>query len=172
MIELLAETVSDPRAYLWIVLLTFAPALELRASIPYGILVAKEPWFAVVPVAVVANILLGPVVFFLLAKFVELVLRWSFFRRLWERMVLRTQKKIHPMVEKYGIIGLGLFIGVPLPGSGVYSGSVGGYLLGFTRREFYIATVVGVLIAAAAVTAVVLFGEGAYGLFIKKPPVH
>ncbi len=155
----------DP--YVLIILLTFAPALELRASIPYGILVAKLPWEVVVPLAVAANILLGPIFFFLLDTFMHLLLRIRVVNRFWDRMILKTQKKIHPLVEKYGVLGLSIFIGVPLPGSGVYSGAIGGYLLGFTKREFYLATVLGVLIAATAVSAVVLTGTGAWGLFVK-----
>ncbi|MBN1942108.1 MAG: small multi-drug export protein [Phycisphaerae bacterium] len=164
--EFLTRFFSDP--YVLIVLLTFAPALELRASIPYGILVAKLPWEVVVPLAVGANILLGPIFFLLLDKCMHLLLRIGVVNRFWNRMILKTQKKIHPLVEKYGVWGLSVFIGVPLPGSGVYSGAIGGYLLGFTKREFYVATVLGVLIAAAAVTGVVLTGTGAWGLFIKK----
>jgi len=150
----LTEFFSNP--YVWIVLLTFAPALELRASIPYGILVAKLPWFVVAPMAVGVNILLGPVVFFALDKFLHLLIRIGWVRRVWDRSVVRIQKKVHPLVEKYGVLGLSVFIGVPLPGSGVYSGAVGGYLLGFRKREFYVSTVLGVLIAAAAVSVVVI----------------
>ena len=164
--ELLSEFLSNP--YVLIVLLTFAPGLELRASIPYGILVADLPWFVVVPLAIVVNILLGPVVYFLLDKFLHLLLRIRLLNRMWDRVVAKTQQKIHPLVEKYGVVGLGMFIGIPLPGSGVYSGAAGGYLLGFTRREFYLATVVGVLIAGAVVTAIVLTGSTTLDLFIKK----
>ncbi len=154
--------------YLWIVLLTFVPALELRASIPYGILVAKLPWFVVFPVAVVSNIALGPIIYLLLNRLLHVLLRIRIVNRLWDHMIVRTQKKIHPLVEKYGVLGLSIFIGIPLPGSGVYSGAVGGYLLGFTKREFYISTVLGVLIAAIVVTIVVMTGSGALGLFVKN----
>jgi len=162
------SNLSDNYPYLCIVLLTLVPALELRASIPYGILVADENWLVVAAVAIAANIVLGPVVFFVLDKFMHLLLRIPLVDKLWNRMILKTQRKIHPMVEKYGVLGLSAFIGVPLPGSGVYSGAIGGYLLGFTKREFYIATVIGVLIAATAVTAVVMTGAGTLDLFIKK----
>ena len=162
------SNLSDNYPYLCIVLLTLVPALELRASIPYGILVADENWLVVAAVAIAANIVLGPVVFFVLDKFMHLLLRIPLVDKLWNRMILKTQRKIHPMVEKYGVLGLSAFIGVPLPGSGVYSGAIGGYLLGFTKREFYIATVIGVLIAATAVTAVVMTGAGTLDFFIKK----
>jgi uncharacterized membrane protein len=164
--EFFSQTFSNP--YVWIVILTLAPFLELRASIPYGILVAKEHYAAVVLTAVVVNILLGPVIYFLLERLLHVALRLGPVRRLWDRVVVRVQKKVHPLVEKYGVLGLGLFIGVPLPGSGVYSGAIGGYLLGFTRKEFYVGTVIGVLIAAAAVTAVVLTGAGAFFIFLKQ----
>ena len=103
----------------------------------------------------------------LLDKLLHVFLHIRLFKKFWDRTIVRTQKKIHPMVEKYGILGLGLFIGVPLPGSGVYSGAFGGYILGFTRKEFYVATVVGVLIAAVVVTAVVLTGANTFDIFVK-----
>ncbi len=166
MINWFAETLQNP--WIVIVVLTFLPLLELRASIPYGILMAKENWLPVVAVAVAANILVGPIVYFLLAKLLHLVLRIKVVDWYWQRTIVKTQKKIHPLVEKYGVLGLSIFIGIPLPGSGVYSGAFGGYLLGFTKKEFYAATVVGVLIAAAAVTAVVLTGATTFDLFLKK----
>jgi len=163
----LAEVFSNP--YVLIVLLTFAPFLELRASIPYGVVVlGKENWPVVCALAVVTNILLGPILYFVLEKFLHLLLKVKLFDRIWQRSVVRTQKKIHPLVEKYGVWGLGFFIGIPLPGSGVYSGSIGGYLLGFTRKEFYIATVVGVLMAAIIVTIISVTGAETFDLFLKK----
>lgn len=156
MIETITEFVSDP--YVLIVILTLMPFLELRASIPYGILVAKLPWWQVFVLAVIVNIALGPVIYFLIDKFLHLMLRIGFVKRIWDRMIVKTQKKIHPKVERYGLVGLGIFIGVPLPGSGVYSGAIGGYLLGFRKRDFYLATVIGVLIAAIVVAAVSIAG--------------
>jgi len=166
MTEWLAEVFSNP--YVIIVLLTFAPFLELRASIPYGIVaLGKEQWWIVFLVAVVTNILLGPILYVLFDKFLHLLLRIGWVKRIWDRVVARTQKKIHPLVEKYGMWGLSVFIGIPLPGSGVYSGSIGGYLLGFSFREFLISTVIGVLIAATAVTAIMLAGANTFGFLIK-----
>ena len=154
-----------PNPYLLVMILTLLPAMELRLSIPYGYLVLKLSLWQVVGVAIVTNILLGPVVFFLLDKFLHLLLKVKWINKLWDRIVVRTQKKIHPYVEKYGTWGLGLFIGVPLPGSGVYSGAAGGYVLGFTKKEFYLATVIGVLIAAAAVAIVTFTGSEAMQFF-------
>ena len=167
MFDWLTEVFSNP--YVLIVLLTFTPFLELRASIPFGVVVlGEENWPVVCALAVVTNIVLGPILYFVLEKFLRLLLRVKLFNRIWERSIVRTQKKIHPLVARYGVWGLGIFIGIPLPGSGVYSGAIGGYLLGFTRKEFYIATVVGVLMAAIIVTIISVTGAETFDFFLKK----
>ena len=73
MYEFFSQTFSNP--YVCIAVLTLAPFLELRASIPYGILVAKEHCAVVVLTAVVVNILLGPVIYFLLGRLLHVALR-------------------------------------------------------------------------------------------------
>ena len=168
MIEFLSDMVSTP--YWAIVLLTLVPALELRAAIPYGVYaLGRGQWPVVFALAVVTNIALGPVVYILLDRFLHLVLKIKFCDRLWQRMVVKTQKKIHAKVQKYGVLVLGLFIGVPLPGSGVYSGAAGGYVLGFSHRDFFKATVLGVIIAGVAVLLVTLLGgKMIQRLFIKQ----
>jgi len=143
--------------------ITLVPALELRASIPWGVFQMRErmSWPVVVLVCTVANIILGWLVFLVLGPVFTLIRKWHWFdRRIWP-ILERTRHRIHPYVERYGEIGVAVFIGIPLPGSGVYTGAFGSYLLGLDRRKFIIANVLGVLIAAAAVTALsllVLYG--------------
>ncbi|MBW2971985.1 small multi-drug export protein [Candidatus Woesearchaeota archaeon] len=156
------------REILELVFITFIPALELRASIPYGILKLDIGWVDVFMICVLANIILGIIVYFLLDKCVHLVIRIKPIGRVYHKFVERTQKKIHPYVEKYGTLGVALFIGIPLPGSGVYTGALGSYLLGTGYRRFIIACIVGVLIAGIAVTMITLFGSGAWNFFIKQ----
>jgi uncharacterized membrane protein len=165
-----------------LVAVTLIPALELRASIPWGIFKMAEqiPWPLVVLVCVVANIILGWGVFLVMGPAFNFIRRWGWFdRKIWP-ILDRTQHKIHPFVEKYGELGVALFIGVPLPGSGVYTGAFGSYLIGLDKRKFAIANVIGVLIAAIAVTALCLFiDKGVVGddsliakLFIKQKAIQ
>lgn len=154
-------------AVLTLVFITFVPAFELRASIPYGFYDTQLSPFWTVTVCVLANIALAPVVWVFLDKGIHVFLRVSWIKRLYDGVVTRTQEKVHPMVERYGTLGLALFIGVPLPGSGVYSGGLGAYLLGFRFHQFMIASVAGVLIAGAIVTAVVVSGTSAFEFVLK-----
>jgi uncharacterized membrane protein len=149
-----------------LIIITLIPTLELRASIPYGILNGMD-WWLVFFVCVVANVILGVVVYFLLDKFVDLVTKIKFIDKIYSKLVERTQKKIKKYVEKYGEFGVALFIGIPLPGSGVYTGALASYLLGLKYKKFIIAEVIGVVIAGTIVTLVVLSGGGLFSLFIK-----
>ena len=149
---------------LYLVLVTLVPALELRASIPYGVLGSERwgitpglmSWPLVVAVCVVANILLGWAVFWVLAPILRGFERFAWFRGWISPVLLRAQRRLKPYVDRYGELGVAVFIGIPLPGSGVYTGAVGAFLLGLDRRKFAVANVIGVLIAATAVTAVTL----------------
>ncbi|MCK5850700.1 MAG: small multi-drug export protein [Kiritimatiellae bacterium] len=165
-------------AILTLILITLVPALELRMSIPMGIFGMEEKlsWPVVVLVCTMANIILGWLVFAVIGPVFTIIRKWDWFEgRIWP-ILERTRHKIHPYVEKYGYIGVALFIGVPLPGSGVYTGAFGSYLLGMKKRHFAIANVLGVLIAATAVTVLcMMILHGAVGedsliakLFIKN----
>ncbi len=151
-------------------LFTMIPTLELRYSIPHGFGFYLEDLgpALIVTVCIVANILLAPIVWLLLDKAIPIFLRIGWINTLYERVVGRTQRNLHSYVERWGTIGLALFIGVPLPGSGVYSGALGAYVLGFSFRQFIVASVLGVLIAGTVVTAVVVTGSSAFAFFAKS----
>ena len=139
---------------LYLIFITLLPFLELRASIPYGINILRMPWLTVFIVCVIANIILGIIIYFLLDKFVHFFLRYKIFSKPYNHIVLRTQKNIQKSVDKYGELGVALFIGVPLPGSGVYSGALGAYVIGLSFKKFIIADILGVLIAGTIVTII------------------
>lgn len=152
---------------LWIILLTLTPFFELRASIPYGILVAKMQWWWVFLIAVITNAILGPVLYILIDKVLHVFLKIKSLDKIYSKYVEKTQRKIHPYVEKYGEYGVALFIGVPLPGSGSYSGALGSYILGLDFKKFTIANILGVLIAGIIVTIISVAGNGTLSFFLK-----
>lgn len=147
--------------------LTFVPALELRASIPWGLIDGTLPPAVVVTACILANIALAPIVWLFLDKGIGLFLRVAWIDTLYQRVVLRARANVEKYVSRWGTLGLALFIGVPLPGSGVYSGALGAYLLGFGFAQYMIAAALGVVIAGSLVTAAVLTGASAMNIFIK-----
>lgn len=148
--------------------LTLLPFLELRASIPYGVFNTDLSLLTVFLICVITNILLAPLLYLFLDKFIHIFLKVKVIDKYYQKIVIRTQRRVHKYVEKYGILGLAIFIGIPLPGSGVYSGALGSYLLGFKFKDFFKAAIIGVLIAGTVVLLISVMGNSAFDFLIKK----
>ena len=138
---------------LWLALITLVPWIELRGSIIYGIAENLNP-VVVFFTAVVINILLFFPIYFGLKFAYKYLIRWKFF----ERTTTRIREKGEPYVKKYGVIGLGVFIGIPLPGSGVYSGTLLAWLLDMGWKKAFVASIIGVLIAGSIVLGLAMAG--------------
>ena len=155
--------ISDLAQVAWITLLPF---LELRASIPYGILSGMDR-VSVFLVAVVVNIVLGLILYPFVGWLVRMGTSISFVDTIYQRYVVKIQKKLHKLTEKYGEWAIAAFIAVPLPGSGVYSGALAAYLIGLEYKKFVVACIVGVVIAGVLVSLIAATGFGA-ALFLKQ----
>ncbi len=130
------------------------PVSELRGAIPVALGVYKLPVWSAVLWAVLGN--LTPIPFIL--KLLEPVSnflreRW----RVWDGFFLwlfaRTRRRGERYFRIYKELGLILFVAIPLPMTGAWTGSVAAFLFGFSHgRSFFLITL-GVLIAAGIVTA-------------------
>jgi len=128
---------------------TLLPLAELRGGIPLGILHYGLNTGLVFILCTVANILLFfPIIWLLDLLYERLLSRWELF----ERYLTRTRRRGEPAIRKYGAWGLLLFVAVPLPTTGVYTGALMAWLLGVNRRQGLLAIIAGVLIAAILVT--------------------
>jgi len=151
--------------FIYIVALTFLPGLELRASIPYALLISNSNLFFI-PIILLLNIILGEIVFYFLNTSLDFFLKINVFKKYYLKYIKRIQKRARKYVDKYGTLGLAIFIGIPLPGSGVYTGALAAFILGFERRDFSIANILGVLISGIVVTLIVLSGCRIFNLKI------
>lgn len=143
-----------------IISITLVPALELRASIPLGIGLGV-PWLLVFFIAVITNVILGPIVFMLIGRFIHLFEKNRKFKKYYNKVIERTQRKINKYTDKYGEWAIAAFIAIPLPGSGSYSGALAAYLIGLDFKRFVISNLIGVTIAGILVT---LASLGIYSL--------
>ncbi len=153
---------------LQMIAITFVPTLELRASIPYGIFGIEMKWWIVFLVCVMANIIIGIFIFIFLEWIIKLICLVKPIENLWNKYTKHTQRRISKAVEKYGEWAVAIFIGIPLPGSGVYTGAVASFLIGLDFKKFIIADIIGVLIAGILVTIICLTGAGLSSIFIKQ----
>ena len=148
------------------ILLSLLPIAELRGGIPFALLNDIHPVTAYV-VCCAANILVFPFTFFFLGFFHEkfLVIKW--YKSLFDKMVERTRRKTQSYIDKYGFWGLMVFVMIPLPVTGAYTGSFAAWIFGVKRRKAFLAVSLGVLIAGVIVTTVVLTGSQTFDFLIK-----
>lgn len=149
-----------------IILLSVLPFLEARAGIPYGIIVGI-PWWLVLIIVIISNILVAPLGYFFWDTLIHLFRKIGFVDKLYHKTVEKVQKKSRKYVEKYGELGLAIFIGIPIPGSGVYSGSLAAIIFGLKFKKFMIASIIGVVVASVLVTIIMLSGIGIFDFFVK-----
>ncbi|BAS28336.1 hypothetical protein LIP_2500 [Limnochorda pilosa] len=128
---------------------TLVPWIELRGSIPLG-LAWNLPWYGVALVAVAANVLVFVPTYAALALLYDRWLSRTFVRALVERARRRGQ----PLIARHGTWGLALFVAVPLPGTGAYSGTALAFLLGLPANRAFGAVAAGVVLAGMVVTLV------------------
>lgn len=138
-------------------LISMIPIFELRGAIPIGLISYKLPLWKVFPIALVGNMF--PIVFILL--FFDLVTRLFFkvpiLKKLLEAIFARTRKK-GKLIEKYEELGLMLFVAIPLPITGAWTGSLAAYLFGLPFGKSLLFIFLGVFTAAIVVSALSLLG--------------
>lgn len=133
-------------------LATILPISELRGGIPLGISLGLDPWFTFF-IAVVANALIFFPIFFALRLFYDKLLsRIPLFNKYLDNL----RKRGKPKVEKYGFWGLTLFVAIPLPITGAYTGTILAWLLGMDWRRAFPAVGLGVIVAGVVVLLITL----------------
>ena len=136
----------------WVILTTVLPISELRGGLPLALSMGFDPLFALILTVFFNSIIFFPV-FFGLKLFYE---KWFSKIRLANRIVESTRKRGSAYIKKYGVLGLTIFIAIPLPLTGVYSGTILAWLTGFKWKKAFIAASLGALIAGLIVLGISL----------------
>jgi len=137
-------------------LITILPISELRGGIPLGILKYELDPLFIFCIAVIANALIFFPVFFALRLFYDKLLSRI---PLFDRYLDNLRKRGEPKVEKYGFWGLFLFVAIPLPITGAYTGTILAWLLGMDWRKAFPAVGLGVIVAGVVVLLITLLIE-------------
>ncbi|HAK46877.1 MAG TPA: ligand-binding protein SH3 [Spirochaeta sp.] len=145
---------------------TLLPISELRGAIPYAVINGIHPLFAYF-FCVILNALLGPLVYLFLDSLNKLFYRINWYRSLFDKLVTRARHKVSSKVDKYGYLGIMLFVGIPLPITGAYTGTLGAWILGLNRKKTCLAVAGGAVISGIIVSLLVYFGTEAASIFIK-----
>jgi uncharacterized membrane protein len=145
-------------AELQMLLLSAIPLTELRASIPLAFTVMQQAWgwswWEIYLLAFLGNMLPVPIILWFLGPVSRFLSRWRPFRVFFERLFERARRKAGTNIEKYEALGLAVFVAIPLPMTGAWSGCVVAYLFGIPFRMALPAIALGVAGAGAIVTLI------------------
>ena len=149
-LQWLTETFSGE--FLLTMLVSMIPVVELRFGIPFGHATLGLPVWAAFIDAVIGNLI--PVPF--LIVYIRRIFQWMR-RRIpkLNHMVDALERKAHlkgQTVNKYKYLGLMLFVAVPLPGTGAWTGSLAAAFLDMPLRRAIPSVIAGVLIAGMAIS--------------------
>ena len=148
-------------------LLSLLPISELRGAIPFA-LGNKEPVLFTYIYCVLLNAAVGPLVFIFLASLHKVFLKQSWYETLFESFVEKNRHKIEKKIKKYGYAGIALFVAIPLPVTGAYTGTLGAWLMGLDAKKTFLSVFIGVIISGIIVTAISYFGITAFSIFTKQ----
>lgn len=135
--------------------ISMIPILELRGGILLAAAFDMNPVVSFI-ICLVGNIIVIPIALFLLEKIFKLLRKISFFNKFitwFEKKCLSKRKQL----DKYGYFGLFLFVGIPLPGTGVWTGCFLASLLEMDKKKCFLAAMAGVLLAGG-IMMLVSFG--------------
>ena len=133
-----------------VLLASMLPIIEVRGAIPIGLALGMNVYHAAA-IAYVGSILPAPVIILAGRKIVKVISRWDPVRKLAEHIVARTAGKYEITYNKFGSWALLVFVAIPLPGTGVWAGSLIASILRLRLKWAVIAILAGNAIATVII---------------------
>lgn len=143
-------------------IISLLPVLELRGGLIAAAILGVDflPGYII---SIIGNVLPIPLVLL----FLEKILEWLKKFKVSKNLVIKLEKKIlskKSQIDKYGYLGLMLFVGIPLPGTGAWTGSGLAVLLHLDKKKSFIYIMLGVIMASIIMS---IFSYGILGNIIK-----
>lgn len=140
-----------------VLIIAALPIFELRGALPVAINLFHFPWYYALPLAIIGNLLPVPVILLFLDAISRCLSKVGFFDRFLRWLFEQTRKRVG-VIERYERIGLALFVAIPLPFTGAWTGSLIAVLSGLKFKHAMLSIFIGILIAGIIVTCLSLLG--------------
>ena len=150
--------------YLIVFLISMVPLIELRGAIPYAV-GFKLPWLPSYIIAILGNMVPVPFIFFFARKILEWGKDKKFTKKFFTFCLEKGNKGGKKLQEKAGrnvYLALFLFVGIPLPGTGAWTGTLAASLLNLDFKKSVLAIMAGVVLAGIIMGLVSL---GVFNIF-------
>ena len=139
-------------AMLW----SLSPFGESKLGIPYGIMRGLNSYVVLIA-CFLANLLVFPLMMFFLENINRYLIKWRFYKKSAIYVAKRAKIGTAGKIQKFGFFGLVLFVMIPLPGTGVYAGSIASYLLKIEKKKAFFANALGIFFSSIIIWALTIF---------------
>lgn len=145
----------SPEELLEVILIAASPIAELRLAIPLAINTFNFPWYYALLIAIIGNLLPVPFILLFLETATRLLSKVAIFKRMLDWLFERTRRR-GKVIERYKRIGLVLFVAIPLPVTGAWTGSLAAVIFGLSFKHAFLSILIGIIIAGIIVTCLSL----------------
>lgn len=155
MTEAIAEFFTEKMgAHLAVFFCAMIPIIELRGAIPLGIGLGLNPWITYL-LAVLGNMIPVPFILLLIEKFIEWCARSNVkWLQKFGAFLLRRAEKNREKIERFAFFGVCLFVAIPLPVTGAWTGSLVAAIIHMKWWKAALSCLLGVLIAGLVVLGI------------------
>lgn len=155
------------KKYLFVFLVSMVPLIELRGGVPIAVGMGLDYWSAL-GVCVLGNMLPVPIIYFFARK----VLHWGcdkkYIGKFFTYCIEKGEKGGHKLAQKAGRGGLFfallLFVGIPIPGTGAWTGTLAASFLDMGIKSTTLSVCLGVVLAGIIMGLISLTGVHLFGL--------
>lgn len=151
----------------WITVIVAAlPVSELRGSIPVGLMMGLPP-AKVFFLSIIGNFIPVLPILFLLEPVSNSLRKFSLWKNFFDWLFARARKK-GDIIQKYEALGLMLFVAIPLPMTGAWTGCIAASLFKIKLKYVLPAVCAGIILAGVLVLSICMFGKGAFSIFVAR----
>ena len=142
------------------ILWSISPFGEAKVGIPFGLVNGLNKYFVFI-IGFSANVLVFPLMLFFLDNVNRRLLKWTPYKKAAIKIARRAKIGSGNVIQKYGFFGLIFFVMLPIPGTGVYAGTIATYMFKIDRQRAFWANTIGIYISSVIVwTTTVLTIKG------------
>ena len=91
----------------------------------------------------------------------------NWYNKIFDRFVEKTRHKVEDKINRFGYLGIALFVAIPLPITGAWTGTLGAWIFGLKKRKTILAVILGVTISGFIVSMITFFGIEALSFLVK-----
>ena len=145
-VQFITNTLSNKISKELIVfIISLMPLLELRGGLIAASLL-KVPYLKAAIIVIIGNILPIPFILLLIEEILVWMEKWKF-TKTFAIFLRKKAEKNKPKIDKYGFLGLTLFVGIPLPGTGAWTGSLIAALFHMHYKKSLLSILLGIILA-------------------------